>query len=173
MPLNDMFFDNVISESEACLRYGMVKIEHCVTQLDSTQIWWRPRDEMNSIGNLILHLAGNLRQWIVSGIGDQLDNRDRPAEFNERSNIPSVELLQHLSSAVEASCAVLQDSTADGLLVTKRIQGSNVTKLHALFNSVTHFQGHVQEIIGMTRQQLGDAYQYHWKPATAEEGAGE
>ena len=149
----------------------MQKIEHCLSQLSDQQIWWRPAADMNAIGNLLLHLAGNLGQWIVAGIGDLPDTRDRPREFSERQHLEKAALLRRLHEIVEASCATLAKLSADDFLVVRRVQGSDVTKTHAMFNSVTHFQGHVQEIIGLTRQQLGGQYQFQWTPATIEEGA--
>ena len=155
----------------SCLWYGMEKIEHCLSQLGDQQVWWRPQEEMNSIGNLLLHLSGNLGQWIVAGVGDTEDTRHRPGEFAERRKLPKQEILDALRDTVEKSCSTLSDCTPDSLIDTKRIQGSEVTKMYAMMHSITHFQGHVQEIIGLTRQQLGDKYEFHWTPTTAEEGA--
>ncbi|HIF32865.1 MAG TPA: DUF1572 domain-containing protein [Planctomycetaceae bacterium] len=161
----------VTAEAVTCLRYGVEKIEHCLGQLDDDQIWWRPNEEMNAIGNLLLHLAGNLGQWIVAGIGDTEYKRDRPAEFSERRKRSKDEVLKTLLDAVEKSCATLTAVSADELLAVNRIQGSDVSKMNAMMHSVTHFQGHVQEIIGLTRQTLGIEYRLQWTPQTAEEGA--
>src|ERR1041385_9451923 len=68
------------------------KIERCLSLLTDEQIWWRPNSESNSIGNLILHLSGNARQWIVCGVGGAADARDRDAEFARREVIPGAEL---------------------------------------------------------------------------------
>ena len=171
MKSNDEIANELAGEAAESLRSGLTKIKHCLKQLDDAQIWWRPNEEMNAIGNLLLHLAGNLGQWIVAGIGDSEDTRDRPREFSERRQIPQGEVLQRLVSVVEESCRTLAHLPAEGLLDKKRIQGTEVTKMHAMIHSVTHFQGHVQEIISLTRQQLGDRYQFQWKPTTNEEGA--
>src|SRR6266702_8297067 len=72
------------------------KIERCLEVLTDEQIWWRANPQSNSIGNLILHLSGNVRQWIVSGLGGAADGRDRPAEFSEHGPIPKDELLRKL-----------------------------------------------------------------------------
>src|ERR687898_3667030 len=69
------------------------KIERCLEKLTDEQIWWRANEESNSIGNLILHLCGNARQWIISGIGSRPDTRARDAEFEEREVISRDELL--------------------------------------------------------------------------------
>ena len=163
--------NKVAEEASSCLRDGVTKIEHCLAQLDDHQVWWRPHEEMNAIGNLLLHLAGNLGQWIVAGIGDSEDTRDRPREFSERRIIPKSNVLQRLLNVVEESCDTLTHTSSDDLLKMKRIQGKEVSKMHAMMHSVTHFQGHVQEIICLTRQQLGEQYQFQWKPKSTEEGA--
>jgi hypothetical protein len=147
------------------------KIKHCLAQLSDEQVWWRSEPERNSIGNLVLHLCGNVRQWIVSGLGDVADVRNRPAEFAERGPIPKDELLRRLDQVVDEAKAVLKRLTASRLLEGRRIQGFDVTGLGAIFSSVPHFRGHTQEIIHMTRSQLGDAYLFSWAPASAEQGA--
>lgn len=161
----------IASEMGASLEYGAKKISHCLNQLDDEQVWWRPSPEMNSIGNLLLHLAGNLRQWIVAGVGDAKDIRERQSEFDESGPISKSELLSRLAAVLEDSITALRTVQPENLLSKKRVQGFDVTRLHAAMNSVTHFQGHVQEIICLTRQQLGSGYEFEWKPSTAEEGA--
>src|SRR5712692_3930998 len=72
------------------------KIERCLAQLTDEQVWWRANPESNSIGNLLLHLCGNARQWIVSGLGSETDRRVRQREFDERTTISRSELLSRL-----------------------------------------------------------------------------
>lgn len=147
------------------------RIRHCVDQLDEAQLWWRPQSAMNSIANLLLHLAGNLRQWIVSGVGGAPDHRNRPAEFAARDMIPRDELLRTLADAVAESDATLSRLTDAQLLESRRIQGFDETVLSAILDSIPHFNGHTQEIVFLTRLQLGDAYRFAWVPQTKEEGA--
>ena len=171
MPNNEPLVAAFTEEAVACLQYGGNKIRHCLAQLNDDQVWWRPREEMNSIGNLLLHLAGNVRQWIVAGVGDETDNRDRQSEFDQRGPRPKEEALEKLETVLEQAESVMRSVTSDELLKAKRIQGHDTTKMGAIWHSITHFQGHVQEIIGLTRQQLGDEYEFEWSPSTAEEGA--
>jgi hypothetical protein len=153
------------------LTNALSRIQHCVNQLSEEQVWWRPDPALNSIGNLILHLAGNVRQWIVSGLGETADTRNRPAEFAERGPIPKAELLRQLEAVVNEAKAILARQTAEQLLKPRRIQSFDATGLAAIFNSVPHFRGHTQEIIHMTRVQCGDTYQFAWQPATPAQGA--
>jgi hypothetical protein len=147
------------------------RIKHCLGQLNYEQVWLRSLPSLNSIGNLILHLCGNLRQWIVAGVGGASDVRNRPAEFAERGRIPKEELMSRLEAAVEEAKHILAVVDARQLAEVRRIQGFDVTGMAAIFDSVPHFRGHTQEIIHMTRLQLGDAYKFAWTPSTPEQGA--
>jgi hypothetical protein len=147
------------------------RIRHCLDQLTEEQVWWRPAEAQNSIANLILHLCGNLRQWIVAGVGGTADTRDRPGEFAARHRLARAELIRHLDEAVGEADAVLASITDPQLLERRRIQGFEETVLSAIFDSIPHFNGHTQEIVFMTRLQLGDRYRFAWVPTTKEEGA--
>ncbi|SRR5579883_80786 len=150
---------------------ALERIKHCLDQLTDEQIWHRHQPGLNSIGNLILHLCGNLRQWIVAGIGGASDDRNRPAEFAEQGPIPKEELMRSLEVVAEEAKWVLAGVNARQLAEVRRIQGFDVTGVAAIFDSVPHFRGHTQEIVHMTRLQLGDSYKFAWTPTTPEQGA--
>jgi hypothetical protein len=101
----------VITSARKTLANGMHKIEHCVGQRTDEQVWWRPNEckepEMNSIANLLLHVSGNIRQWLVAGIGGAKDIRNRPLEFSDRSNRPKSEVLLRLQSTIKEADAAL------------------------------------------------------------------
>src|SRR5690242_9129703 len=110
------------------------KIECCLEKLTDEEIWWRANEESNSIGNLILHLCGNARQWIVAGIGSEADARNRDAEFEQRELIPRDELLTLLRSTlgdVERTLRTLDPAT---VLERRTIQGHDVEILEAVFH---------------------------------------
>ena len=169
--LADQVTRAAVQEASDCLDACVSRIEHATRQLDDAQIWYRHDEAMNSIGNLLLHLCGNLRQWIICGIGGVVDQRDRPAEFTQRVAIPREDLLRGLRATVDEAKEVLAQAETTSMLQPRRVQGFDVTGWGAVFSSVPHFQGHTQEIVAMTRMQLGKAYQFHWQPTTAQEGA--
>jgi hypothetical protein len=161
-----------LAEAQRRLTECAGKIKHCLKQLDEEQVWWRPRESANSIANLILHLCGNVRQWIIAGVGGAADLRNRPREFSDHGPIPKAQLLRRLEETVHEACHVLSKAeTEDELLAPRRIQGFDETVLAAIFSSVAHFAGHTQEIIWVTRFQLGDEYRFLWIPKTPEQGA--
>jgi hypothetical protein len=150
---------------------GAVKtIQHCLNQLTDDQIWWRPAASMNSIGNLMLHVCGNVGQWITSSIGGVEDTRDRPKEFSEKGPIAKDELLRRLDVTVTKAKAALAKASPADLLERRRIQAFDVTGLGAIFHSVAHLRGHAQETVHMTRCQLGDDYEFAFVPTTPEQG---
>ena len=123
------------------------KIERCLEKLSDEQIWWRANEESNSIGNLILHLCGNARQWIICGVGSQPDSRNRDAEFEQRDVIAREELLTLLRSTladVEKTLHTLDPTT---LLDRRQIQGHDVDVLEAVFHVTEHFSMHTGQII--------------------------
>jgi uncharacterized damage-inducible protein DinB len=141
-----------ITTARALLRGDYLpKIEQCLERLTDDQIWWRPNPESNSIGNLVLHLGGNARQWIVSGVGGASDARDRSQEFAERSLISRAELMERLSQAVTDVDAVLAQLDLATLLEQRRIQSCEVTVLDAIFHVVEHFSMHTGQIILLTK----------------------
>lgn len=158
-------------EAALVMRESLAKIEHCAGQLNEDQLWWRPTPEQNSVANLILHLCGNIRQWIVSGVGGAVDARDRPREFAERGGVAKAELLARLRCAIDDSAAVLARLDPAELAASRRIQGFDTTVIRAVVHVATHLQGHAQEIVSLTRQQLGSAYQFDFVPRTPEQGA--
>lgn len=160
-----------IERSRRHLRSCLERIEHCVGQLDDEQVWWRPHEAMNSVGNILMHLGGNLRQWVVSGVGGVPDTRDRPAEFAERGPVPRDELVRRLEAVVVEADAALASLDKSSLLEPRRIQGFDETVLTAVWDSLTHLSGHTQEIVYISRMLLGDRYRFAWTPTTPEQGA--
>ncbi|HVQ39830.1 MAG TPA: DUF1572 family protein [Pyrinomonadaceae bacterium] len=131
------------------------KIERCVEKLNDEQIWWRSNSESNSIGNLMLHLSGNARQWIVCGLGGEVDARLRQEEFDERRTIPRDALLTVLRTTVKAVDDTLAFFPPDRLLDRFKIQGTEVSALTAIFHVTEHFSMHTGQIILLTKALVG------------------
>ena len=127
------------------------KIERCVEKLTDEQIWWRPNPESNSIGNLLLHLSGNARQWIVCGLGGAPDQRQRQTEFDERDGMDRDELLRKLRTTVADVNDVLARFDPARLLDEYPIQGTKATAIAAIFHVTEHFSMHTGQIILLTK----------------------
>jgi uncharacterized damage-inducible protein DinB len=133
----------------------MDRIASCLAQLSDEQMWMRGGENENAIGNLILHLAGNVRQWIISGAGGKPDLRDRDSEFAARSGLSKGELESRLRGTVEEAARVIQGLTADRLATRVTIQGYAVTVLEAVYHVVEHFAMHTGQIIFATKMLTG------------------
>ncbi len=132
-----------------------VKISAAVDRLDDEQVWRRPNESSNSIGNLMLHLSGNIRQWIISGVGGADDTRDRPGEFAARGQMAKNDLINRLKTSLDEVDAVLMrvedECAATGsdapLQRVCKPQAYEVTVFDAIFHVVEHFSYHTGQII--------------------------
>ena len=155
------FGEEFLSQSRSFLLDDFLpKIENSLEKLSAEQVWWRANEESNSAGNLILHLTGNIRQWIISGIGGAADTRFRQQEFDERKAIPPVELLGNLRITVEEACRVLENFEPSALLEKRIIQGRETTVLSAVYHVVEHFSMHTGQIIFVAKMLAGDTAFY-------------
>ena len=136
---------------EYLLDHYLPKIERCLEKLTDEQIWWRANEDSNSIGNLVLHLCGNARQWIISGVGGRPDARVRDAEFAQREVIGRDELLTLLRSTLSEIETVLRTLDPDSLMERRKIQGDDVDLLGAIFHVTEHFSMHTGQIIMLTK----------------------
>lgn len=149
------------------------RIETCVSKLTPEQIWARGAQNENAVGNLMLHLAGNVRQWILHGVGDQPDVRIRDAEFDARGGLDAGELKRRLRSTVEEAAAVIRALPPGRLCEVRRIQTHyEVTVLEAIYHVVEHFSGHTGQIIFATKILTGEdlAFYGYLKSQRAREG---
>jgi len=144
--------DTFIEEARSLLTKDYLpKIERCVALLNDEQIWWRANPSSNSIGNLLLHLSGNVRQWIAVGLGGAVDTRNRDAEFAQREVIPREELLTRVRETLREADQTLAQFDEVRLLDRFTIQGLEVSALAAIMHVVEHFSMHTGQIILLTK----------------------
>jgi uncharacterized damage-inducible protein DinB len=127
------------------------KLRACLTALPAAGLWHRPAEGTNSIGNLLLHLSGNVRQWIISGVGGAPDARERNAEFAAESGPPAAELFAQLRATVTEADAVLARLTPRDLLQSRDIQGRSTSVLEAVYHVTEHFGMPTGQIIQLTK----------------------
>ena len=154
--------DNFISQSRKLLSAEYLpKITRCLKELPAADLWWKPNPNSNSAGNLIRHLSGNVRQWLVAGVGRTPDTRDRRSEFEASGGQGATVLLGSLRTTLSEADAVLASLTADDLLDGRTIQGLNVTVLEAVYHVVEHFSAHVGQLIYITKLRTGLDLQFY------------
>lgn len=152
MDHQEIFRNLLIAETRRRLiGEGVPRIKKCLAELSETEIWHRPNEQSNSVGNLVLHLCGNVRQWVLTGLGKQPDTRQRQAEFDEKGPVPTEELIHRLENVMIEVEKVLDDLTASQLLQTVNVQGFSETGVSVLVHVVEHFSYHVGQITYFTK----------------------
>jgi len=130
---------------------SLPRILNCLDKLTNDQIWWRPNESSNSIGNLILHLCGNVRQWIGTGLGNLPDNRKRQTEFDERRVIDREVLVSELLSTMMMARSIISNVPVNDLLASRPVQTFKETGLTILIHVTEHFSYHTGQIAYITK----------------------
>jgi uncharacterized damage-inducible protein DinB len=155
-PVKSQITKAFLMESQRSIAvYHMPRLIKCLKLLSEKDIWWRPNAASNSVGNIVLHLSGNVRQWIISGLGGEQDTRDREREFAERGPISRRALIALIRGTVEEASSVLERLSEDSLLRIHDIQGYRVSGIYAVTHVVDHFAYHTGQIIFVTKWKLG------------------
>ena len=131
------------------------RLRTSVESLTDEQVWWRPNAASNSIGNLILHLNGNVRQWLVASFNQQQDLRDRPTEFAAEGGLTASQLLEKLAATMNESAQLLARITEADLIAPYEIQGYHVSGLEAVYQVVEHFGLHYGQIAYIAKSLSG------------------
>jgi uncharacterized damage-inducible protein DinB len=147
----------------------LFKIRGALEVLSDEQVWWRPNEASNSAGNLLLHLEGNVRQWVIAGVGGAADIRDRQREFACRAQIGKAELLARLEATLAEADAVMDGlesevaaSQSDGPFARECCpQGFPQTVFDALFHVVEHFSYHTGQIVSLAKFQVADQVRFY------------
>lgn len=134
------------------------KLERCLERLTDEDIWWRPAEWTNSVGNLLLHLNGSTRMWVVGVAGGRPVERDRRSEFDQRRPIPGVELLAALRATLTEVGEIL-DGLDPASLLERRTRGRReVTVLWAIAHAVEHFSMHTGQIILLAKMRTTEGF---------------
>lgn len=143
-----------------CREYP-TKIRAAVEALPADRLWWRPNEQANSIGNLLLHLSGNVRQWVVSGVGGQPDIRKRNMEFAARGGATAAGMLDGLDATLRDADDVLRALLPSELRERRSIQGRDTTVMEAVYHVVEHFAGHTGQIIWIAKMSMPGAVKFY------------
>jgi uncharacterized damage-inducible protein DinB len=147
--------------SAAKLAQYLERIQICLGKLNEDQLWFRGTDNENSVGNLCLHLAGNVRQWILCGVGGQADNRDRDSEFAATGGVDAAALGTRLQETVEPARDLVAALPLERLNEPLTVQGYHVTVASAIYHVVEHFSHHTGQILFATKALCGEDLGFH------------
>ncbi len=162
------FEKEFLNETNRRIETAHDRIIHCLDQLNEEDIWNRSHPNVNSIGIILNHLCGNLRQWIISGIGGAEDIRNRPLEFKDEVKSSKGELLAKFEKTISDCKGAIESFDPSKILEVRRIQGFDRTALRAIYGTITHLEFHAGQIIYITRLLIGDQYKLRWVPQTKE-----
>lgn len=133
------------------IQEGLSRIERCLTELTEEQVWHKQNSNTNSMGNIILHLCGNVNQYINSGIGNFRDERNRPLEFLLSSRIGKDALIEKITAVVTNAQSIVDDLQAQSLTENRTVQGFDETVLSIIIHVIEHFSYHVGQITFYTK----------------------
>jgi len=150
--------------SEARLRLqneSLNRILQCIDLLDDDQLWSAPNSVTNSVGNLVLHLSGNIRQYFCHGIGGDTDIRERDGEFVPNQSVSRDDLKALITSAIEDGLTCVNAMSADHWLTEIHVQVFSMTRYSALIHVIEHTSYHVGQITHLTKAQTGEETGYY------------
>jgi uncharacterized damage-inducible protein DinB len=130
---------------------SMMKLQSCLDKLTLEQIWYRPNENTLSIGNTLLHLNGNVRQYILAGLAGGEDTRQRSKEFSERSVISKEDLLNPLKKTMQEVDQYLDKLDIDELTIVRPVQCFDESGVGILIHVVEHFSYHVGQVVYITK----------------------
>lgn len=146
--LREEFVQNSLYRLDESTRMNSIALE----QLTEEDIWKRPNESLNSVGNLILHLCGNITQYVISSLGETEDARERDLEFSTTSGLTKSELLQKLTETVELAKRVINDASVEQLVRKREVQGFYFSGLGVVLHAVEHYSYHTGQIAFWTKQ---------------------
>jgi len=127
------------------------KIEKCLRELNAEEIWKRPNKSSNSVGNLLLHLCGNITQYIISSLGEKEDKRNRDFEFTADGGYKKFTLFEKLRTTIQQAIEVLKDQSDKDLLKIRSVQGFNLSGTGIIIHVVEHYSYHTGQIVFWTK----------------------
>lgn len=146
--IREEFVQNALYRLDESTRMNRISLEH----ISEEELWKRPNASLNSIGNLILHLCGNITQYVISSLGQTEDNRNRDAEFNAESGYTKKELLDRLIETVEKAKRVINDASIEQLVRKRDVQGFYFSGIGVVLHAVEHYSYHTGQIAFWTKQ---------------------
>lgn len=139
------------SSATLYIRQQTERIKLCVDLLSDEQVWQQPNETTNSIANLILHLCGNITQYVLSSLGGKPDERQRDLEFSIREGYSKISLLQQLDTVVAEACTVIEQQSTASLMAVRSVQGFQKTGLSIILHVTEHCSYHTGQIALLTK----------------------
>jgi len=144
-------YTEFITQSIHRIEINLPRIEKCLNELSDGDVWKRPNGSSNSVGNLILHLCGNITQYIISSLGGKEDKRKRDEEFSAEGGITKAELLSKITNVVNGSINIIRNISEDDLLRVSTVQGFEMSGIAKIIHVTEHLSYHTGQIVSWTK----------------------
>jgi uncharacterized damage-inducible protein DinB len=138
--------EEFIAQSIYRMEEKLTHFEKAMAQVSEEDVWKKPNANSNSIGNIIIHLCGNITQYIISSLGEQADIRERDAEFAAKGGMTKAELMAKLQSTVQQANQVIKHLDTDRLLDIRSVQAYQFSAIGIILHVVEHFSYHTGQI---------------------------
>lgn len=149
--MENMFRKEFIDQSLKSIDENTSKIKTCMNQLDEKDIWFRHNEHVNSVGNIILHLCGNIRQYIISSLGGAQDIRERDLEFSTSGGFTNAELTAKWQDTIREAKTIIDRSSPENLLRHRMVQGAEHSGISIIVHVTEHYSYHTGQIIFLTK----------------------
>ena len=149
--MDQLFTTEFIQQSISRFEENTPKIEGCLNHLTEDELWQRPNASSNSTGNIILHLCGNITQYILSGLGNAEDKRERDKEFTSTRVLQKEELFNKLKATVSSAVKIMRSLKDDDMLQKHTVQGRDLSAIGIIVHVVEHYSYHTGQIIYWTK----------------------
>jgi uncharacterized damage-inducible protein DinB len=149
--MENNFYREFISQTIVRIDENTVKIKSCMKELDDNEIWFHPNAHVNSVGNTILHLCGNIRQYVISAMGGKIDIRERDLEFSTRGGLINAELVLKLSETLEEAKSIILSATEENLQRQQIVQKTSYSGIGIIIHITEHYSYHTGQIILLTK----------------------
>ncbi len=138
----------------SCIKHldeNPLRIANCLARISEQELWQKPNNQTNSIGNLLLHLCGNISQYILSGLGGAADERQRDAEFAASGGWSKADLLEKITGVTQQAVAIVKQLSTESLVNERVVQGFRLTGFGIVVHVVEHYSYHVGQIALYTK----------------------
>ncbi len=149
--MDDRVCREFISQAVRHINQSTEKISACLRILQANDVWNSPNEHLNSIGNLVLHLCGNIRQYIISSLGRADDVRERDLEFSIKGGYTNAELTVKLQETARQAVSIIQRTKREELLRRRIVQGMEDSGIGIIIHVTEHYSYHTGQIILLTK----------------------
>ena len=150
-----------IKQSIQRMKENVPRIEKCFSELTEEEVWKKPNEASNSMGNLVLHLCGNITQYIISSLGGNADHRERNLEFSTKDGLSKTQLINKLTKVVDQSVFIMNELPESELMRNRKVQAYHLSGMGIIIHVVEHFSYHTGQIAFFTKQLKNKALDFY------------